>query len=401
LFDGLLGDPTTMGTIFYSMMGEGRGHATRVRGLVEHLRPRHRLVLFASNDAYALLAPRYHDAADVEVRQIPGLQFRYSNGRMSLPKTLLAGLGFRRRMEAMLDPLVRCLDAERPDLVLTDFEPLLPRAAVRSGLPYLSVDHQHFLLTYDLSSLPLRLRAHARALRPFVRLFHRWQCHTIVSAFFFPPLRPRAAGVTQAGIFLRPEVRSAAPTEGGFVLSYVRKQVAPAVLEALHSCGKEVRVYGLGSRPSEGRLSFHPIDEGRFVDDLANCECLIAGAGNQLLGEALYLGKPVLAIPESRHHEQRINSHFLEQLGGGRAVFVEALEPGDIRQFLRQVDRFRANIQNARSCLDGLPAAAAVIDRYLDPPALRAMPTLPRTWNPERDGHPGRSSSGSAVPGTN
>ena len=32
----------------------------------------------------------------------------------------------------------------KPDLVITDFEPLLPRAARLEGVPYISIDHQHF-----------------------------------------------------------------------------------------------------------------------------------------------------------------------------------------------------------------------------------------------------------------
>src|ERR1035437_1914849 len=65
-----------MATIFYSMAGEGRGQATRVRAIVEDLRKRHRVVLFAPGQAHDLLEPIYRDS-DVEVRTIEGLSFRY------------------------------------------------------------------------------------------------------------------------------------------------------------------------------------------------------------------------------------------------------------------------------------------------------------------------------------
>ena len=71
-----------MSTIFYSMAGEGRGHATRVRTVVENLRANHRLVLFAPGAAHDLLAPLYA-GSEVEVRRIPGLVFHYDTlGRL-------------------------------------------------------------------------------------------------------------------------------------------------------------------------------------------------------------------------------------------------------------------------------------------------------------------------------
>ena len=56
-----------MATIFYSLSGEGRGHATRVRAVVEELRKRHRVVIYAPGHAYELLLPVY-EGTDVDIR---------------------------------------------------------------------------------------------------------------------------------------------------------------------------------------------------------------------------------------------------------------------------------------------------------------------------------------------
>ena len=61
-----------MGKVFYSVGGEGRGHATRVRALVENLRVRHDVTIFAPAHAYDLLAPAYERTA-VRVERIPGM----------------------------------------------------------------------------------------------------------------------------------------------------------------------------------------------------------------------------------------------------------------------------------------------------------------------------------------
>ena len=71
------------------MAGEGRGHATRVRALVEPLRREHDVTLFASGDAYDLLKETY-EGTDVGLHQIRGLRFHYNaKQKLSYRKTLM------------------------------------------------------------------------------------------------------------------------------------------------------------------------------------------------------------------------------------------------------------------------------------------------------------------------
>nr|AIA95492.1 CAZy families GT1 protein [uncultured Pirellula sp.] len=73
-----------MAKIFYSMAGEGRGHAVRVRTLTELLRQDHELHLFASDEAFDFLSRFYSaEGPDVRLLRIPGLRFHYS-GRGSI-----------------------------------------------------------------------------------------------------------------------------------------------------------------------------------------------------------------------------------------------------------------------------------------------------------------------------
>ena len=115
----------------------------------------------------------------------------------------------------------------------------------------------------------------------------------------------------QVGPLLRREITEAVPSEGAFLLSYLRRHTPFSAIEALADCGLPVKVYGLGQRDSVGNVSFHAIDERRFVEDLAGCRALVSAAGNQLIGESLHLGKPLLALPERAHAEQMMNSYFL------------------------------------------------------------------------------------------
>lgn len=346
-------------------MGEGRGHASRARAMVELLRSRHRIVLYTHDEALAFLRTLYADCDGVEVRETAGLKFHYTGRTIDFTKTIAKGLEFRWNLEQTVRQRAAEIRRDRCALVITDFEPTVPRAAHRCGVPVLSLDHQHVLLTCDLSQLPWRLRAYAASMRPFVRAFGLGQQRTIVSAFYRPPLRRGCEDVVQVGPLLRPAVRQATPSRGGFVLSYLRPTTPPQVVDMLAALDRPVRLYGLGERAPRGPIEFRAINEQRFVDDLAASDAVVAAAGNQLLGEALHFGKPVFAIPERKHYEQCINAAYLKLLGGGGWVTLESLQPDHLHAFFRRLDEYRQNLRQAAGAFDGTQDAVHEIEAFL------------------------------------
>ena len=152
-----------MAKIAISVCGEGRGHATRIATLIESLEPEHDLLVYTSADAFAFLRGRFPEGhGRVEVREIPGIVFQYTGGRLDLMRSIATGLDYQARLLGpLVDRLIGELDAFGAELAITDFEPALPRAASRGGIPLVSVDHQHFLLAYDLDALPWALQWNA------------------------------------------------------------------------------------------------------------------------------------------------------------------------------------------------------------------------------------------------
>ena len=357
-----------MGKIFYSVAGEGRGHAIRVRTVVEELRKDHDIVLFAPHVAHDFLIDVYRDSEDVQVRKIPGLQFSYRNRCVSYFHSIRQSIPYLRNLPQLVNSMERLIREEQPDLIITDFEPSLPRAARRLGLPFLSFDHQHFLTTFDLSSLPLPLWLKAQSIAMSINLFYSGQRETIVSSFFSPPLRSGIAPVTSVGVMLRRELRNVRPTHDGHLLVYLRRFAPPRLMDALRRSGREVLIYGLGERPRDGNLHFLEVNEIGFLDDLMNCHALISNAGNQLIGEALCLRKPVLAIPEEGNFEQSVNGHFLERTGYGICKDANLFKDMDLNQFLDRVEEFREAIEP--SSVIGNHEAIAAIRRHLPEPSM-------------------------------
>jgi len=384
-----------MAKIFISMSGEGRGHATRVRSLVERMRDRHQITLFAPGEAYDFLAQSYAEDEEIRLQQIPGLKFHYRNGRLHLSKTIYEGLKFQQvTAPGVIRHLQEEIEKEQPDVVLTDFEPILPRAARRCKQPFLSLTHQHFLVAYDLTWLPKNLQFFAWFIGLAVPLHYTQQKVTMISSFFKADLKPKweRKGAISLGPMIRPEVRAKAiaagiPVEGAegspatseanaipsgepFLLSYLRKHTPESVVDQLVASGQRIKIYGIGEREPRQNVTFHAIDPDRFVDDLVACRAVTSAAGNQLLGECMYLGKPVLALPETWHHEQLINAHFLRRMECGDFQTLETFRTQNLLDFLEKVDIYRTNIE--RTCL-GVDGTATVIS-VVESEASKAHP---------------------------
>ncbi len=380
-----------MARIAVSLCGEGRGHATRICTLIEQLVPRHEILVYTSGDATALLRSRFPEGdGPVRIAEIPGIVFQYSGGRLDVMRSVAVGLDYQARiLGPLVDRLMNELEEFGADLAVTDFEPALPRAAKRLSLPFVSVDHQHFLLAYDLSSLPVSLRCQAWLMSNAVWMYVSDAADTVISAFFRPPLKRGWEHAVQVGPLVRREITRAKPEDHGFILSYLRRHTPFDVIATLADCGMPVKVYGLGHREPVGNISFHAIDETRFVEDLARCRALVSAAGNQLIGEALQLGKPMLVLPERAHAEQMMNSHFLAGMRAGAFCPLENFSPAVVRGFLDGLDEFAPALDAVRGRMDGTPDVVRVLEHRLQCPVsepARPEGSRPAAAAPARGG---------------
>jgi uncharacterized protein (TIGR00661 family) len=91
----------------------------------------------------------------------------------------------------------------------------------------------------------------------------------------------------------------------------------------------------------EGNLTYRPFSEQGFIEDLASARGVIAGGGFTLMGEAVYLQKPMLAVPLAGQFEQVMNARYLEKVGYGKAAETLA-DPEAVHDFVQQLPRYEA-----------------------------------------------------------
>lgn len=348
--------------IVYGVHGYGRGHATRSLAIVKQLVKDHQVSIIAGGDAFSAISP------DFPVTRIPTLGFAYgkNTGKRSNFQTL------RRNLSAVLDLMLHgpTFDMVRntvqdfsPDVIISDAEPWTHRVATHLRIPRVSIDHIG-ILAYCRPKIEWHDRLEA-SLDTFVyQTLMGNPDRIIVSSFYDAP--PRRHGVKVVGTLVRDAIHDVIPTTGDHILVYFNKgryQMNKRILQGLQDVGVPIRIYGGAKEGREGNLTFLPLSNLPFLEDLASCRAVISTAGNQLMGEAIYLGKPVLVIPE-RCVEQRLNAAAVERLGIGMRTTTRRLTAQTIRGFLSRRDEYISNMQ--KYVRDGLAETMVALETFLE-----------------------------------
>jgi len=351
--------------IWYSVQGEGRGHASRALTLSASLRERGCDVhLFAGGDAQELLG------SDPQLVKIPSLGFHRAGTRISLALTLFAHLRHTTELLGQHGAVSGIFDQARqhgaPDLVVSDFEPFLPRWADRNRIPWMSIDHQHALTDTVLPRVSPLIDLEGRILSAAVDWLVPSR-HRMVSSFHHFPARAGSAA-RFVGCFLRPEIARAVPTDRGHVCVYLKDPDLLGKVAHLAASRPDLvfEIWTdsvLALPPNATRRAPHPVD---FLRSLSSCRWLLTTAGNQLLGEALRLEKPVFAIPAPGQTEQIYNALALVDSGCGDWCLPESLTPDRIELFLGSHRKFARACRLRRANADEVDGTRAATDFVME-----------------------------------
>jgi uncharacterized protein (TIGR00661 family) len=297
-----------MANILYGVNGEGSGHSTRAKEVITHLEAQGHTVRVVSFDRGLRNLSESFD-----VTEIFGLRIAYVNNRMRYRRTLARNLIGAPRAARSLAHLLRQAEEWKIDVVITDFEPLSSHVGRRKRLPVISIDNQHCLTNVEVT-FPSRTRRDAAAAKLLTRLMTPHAQAYLVTSFF--PARVRRRNTFLFSPILRSEVLRTKPTSGDHLLVYVTSP-SPDLVRLLKQVRADFVAYGFGREGQEGNIVFKKPSMEGFLADLARCKAIIANAGFSLVSEALYLGKPYLAVPVRNQFEQIFNAYYLNKTGYG------------------------------------------------------------------------------------
>ena len=164
-------------------------------------------------------------------------------------------------------------------------------------------------------------------------------------------------------LLLRDEVLAATPEPGEHLLVYGR--ISETAVAALEASKVPARIYGgrdgVSTDERDGNLHYRPFANEAFVNDLRTARGVVASAGYSLMSEAVYLQKPMLALPLAGQFEQEMNARYLEQLGFGTASM--SLDEPALERFLGHEPRLAEALADYEQ--DGNRIALETIDRLV------------------------------------
>jgi uncharacterized protein (TIGR00661 family) len=349
--------------ILYGVVGEGMGHAIRSRVVLEHLRARgHEIEIMASGRACQFLAKRFEG-----VNEIHGFHMISEENRMRFGKTVWSNVvqgvaGLPKNIRAYFD----AIEDFRPQAVISDFESWTYIYAKAHDTPIFSIDNMQVInrCTHPPEILD-GVRTDFELARAFVKTKLPNCHHYLVSAFFDAPIRKERT--TLCPPILRQEILDARSTRGDHLLVYQTAEAYGALAEALAASGVPCRIYGMRRSITEdqveGNLTYRPFSETTFIEDLASARAVIGNAGFTLMGEAVYLHKPMLSFPLQRQFEQTLNARYLERCGYGMAV-ESTSDMGRLATFLDRLDAMAEQLSHYEQ--DGNTRLLAAVDDLLE-----------------------------------
>lgn len=330
--------------ILYGVTGEGMGHATRSKVTIKHLiASGHVVKVAASGRAFTFLAK------DFDAIQIGGLEFKYTDGAVDLVQSILLNAKAMPSVIARNVPACQEIEKFDPQIVISDFDSFAYLYAKSHQLPILSIDNIHMI---DRCVHPPQITAGVEgdfnAAKSFVAGKLPYCNYYVITTFFYPPIKPEYRSNTALiPPILRDVILRAQPRVGDHVLVYQTSGGDTRLLDVLQSFpDQQFIVYGLGRDCVTNNCTIKGFREQEFVNDLAGSKAVVTNGGMSLIGEALYLQKPVYSVPIRGHFEQIMNARYIAGLGYG--MTSERFEPVTFGEFLKMAPRFASRIRGVQ-----------------------------------------------------
>lgn len=303
--------------ILFIVQGEGRGHLTQAITMEELLhRNGHEVVEVLVGKSNSRCLPGFFNRsiqAPVKRFLSPNFLPTPSNKRASLSRSIAYNVARLPVYLRSMHYIHRRIEESGAELVINFYELLtgLTYLLFRPSVPQISIGHQYLFLHRDFE-FPDKNRFSLWLLRFFTHLTCIGAREKLALSFremeddekdhirVVPPL-------------LRSDVLSCEGTNGDYIHGYMVNSGFGENIRRWHSLHSETPLHFFWDKQDEEEvfrvddtLSFHQLDDVKFLRYMAGCKAYATTAGFESVCEAMYLGKPLLMVPA--HIEQECNA---------------------------------------------------------------------------------------------
>jgi uncharacterized protein (TIGR00661 family) len=365
----------------FIVQGEGRGHLTQALALKEHLtRAGHTVTGVLAGKSERRVIP------DFVKERCEGLLATYVSPNLKIDRddrgvsylgTIVSGLLSTFTYLQSLRYIDRIVKQQQPDIIVNFYEILagVYNLVFRPRIPMVCIGHQ-YLLEHPEIELPsgrrldrvlLSLNTRMTSLAAAARLALSYREMNDVpekKIIVMPPL-------------LRQEVFGLVPQPGSSLLVYL---VNPGYVRDIihwHEQNMAIEMHVFCDQKEETiehhqNLTFHRISDTKFLEHLRTCRGYVSTAGFESICEAMYLGKPFMAVPVANHLEQECNALDVTRTGAGISS-----RHFDFERFSKLVARFEHDSEPARQRMRNADSAYLELLEQIGRSAAEVQASLP------------------------
>jgi len=323
--------------ILYGLAGEGFGHSSRALVIGDYLQKKgHEVKLMTYGQAYDVLKDKF------DIFKVKGLSLIFEKNILKKGKTVSYNIEHFSTNLRRWKKFHELMTEFKPDLCISDMEPIVPVLRYWHKLPLICVDNQHRLTNLEMD-VPRKYQGDYLLARAVVDSFVKRADCFIITSFTESPIRKKYKENTiVVPPIIREKVRQIKnkARDGDKILVYLTKKNR-RVLKILKGFDERFVVYGYNKKKKKGNLEFKISDS--FLQDLQDCKAIIGTAGFTLISEAIFLKKPYLALPLGGQFEQVLNSLFLKKAGFGD--YGDELTEKDVVYFLYNLEKYKKKLK--------------------------------------------------------
>jgi uncharacterized protein (TIGR00661 family) len=314
----------------FIIQGEGRGHLTQAISLSSILRKNGHEVVGAlvGKNKDRVIPKFFYDKIGTKVitYNSPNFVWNKAETDVKLFQTVVSNMTtskFRDYNKSM-DLIHNEIKEREPDVVINFYELLagLTNLRYNEQTPFISMAHQYLIMH---SQYPFRKMDKQKMLYLKLNTFlSSYGSSKKLGLSFYDMEEDTNNNISIVPPLLRDEVLKLKPTQGDYILTYIVVKGFAEEIMKWHYENPEQKLHVFWDKNTESEeteiddtLTFHKINDIKFLEYLANCKAFVTTAGFESVCEAMYLNKSIMMIPT--HVEQKINSLDAQSSGIGIA----------------------------------------------------------------------------------
>ena len=307
--------------IMYFVAGEGMGHSIRSKSIIQELEKEHEVRIFCGKNKI-----KYFSNSKVNV--ITSFNITYINNEVKNIRTFFQNLIKLPKMYSCYKKVEEIYDKFKPNIIITDFEPIGSYLGMNKKCKVISIDNQHII---PKSKLNTKFNYIYQKILSKIAIFLTipYSSKNIITHFFHPPIKDINTVIVNPVI--RKQISELKCKNNGFYLVYQTSTSNQKLLDELQKIEEKFIIYGFHETKQIKNLNFKKNNEIEFYEDLANCKGIITNGGFTLISEALFLKKQIMSIPVKKQFEQVFNAIYLEKMQYG--FFCERFNVSKFNEF--------------------------------------------------------------------